>query len=218
MVAEAETYHLLILTSSMFFPTLFVLSIVSSVLAAPSPRFAPPEGFEITSVGVIGTGCPPGSAYVLVSDDATALTAVFSELNAEAGPGVSIRNNRRACQLSLGVNVPEGYRFSLKTVESAGYYQLDEGVTASQGTYYYFQGQLAQANARGTYNGPVDGKDYVLKEEFSESLTSPCGKATVLNINTDVRVSNSKNANGFGFLSKDFLQFRKTLNLEWQAC
>ena len=79
-------------------------------------------GLLSTSVGVIGTGCPPGSAYVLVSgksgsvtrfqerasekttvDDATALTAVYSELNALAGPGVSISSNRKNCQLTLGV-------------------------------------------------------------------------------------------------------------------
>ncbi|TEB33600.1 hypothetical protein FA13DRAFT_1730650 [Coprinellus micaceus] len=207
----------------MWFSAFSVLSIVATALAAPSPlapRFAPPTGFNITSVGVIGTGCPSGSAYVLISDDATALTAVFSELSAIAGPGVSISNNRRQCQLTLGVRVPKGYSFGLNSVESAGYYQLDPSVSASHSSLYYFQGQLTQGAAQNTFVGPVEGKTYISKEAYDGSGTarSPCGQDTVLNINTDVRASNSNNKNGFGYISKDFIQFRQTLNLDWRAC
>jgi hypothetical protein len=47
-----------------------------------------------------------------------------------------------------------------------GYYQLDKGVTASQNSIYYFQGQLAQASARSALKGPVTGKEYTYRDAF----------------------------------------------------
>ena len=44
-----------------------LLACVAAVVAVPALRVevpaAPPSGFNITSLGVIGTGCPPGSTY-----------------------------------------------------------------------------------------------------------------------------------------------------------
>lgn len=44
-----------------------VLAFVAAVVAVPALQVevpaAPPPGFNITSLGVIGTGCPPGSTY-----------------------------------------------------------------------------------------------------------------------------------------------------------
>jgi len=208
----------------MLFSTLSAIAFASSALAAPSVASrsvaAPKAEFEITSVGVIGTGCPPGTAYVAVSDDNTALTAVFSEFQAVAGPGVPLKDNRKACRLTLGVKIPKGYNFGLKSIDSAGYYQLDKDVTATQGSYYYFQGEVAQANARTTYTGPIPGKAYINKETYDQTSTvrSPCGGEVILNISNDVRVNNSKNKDGEGAIAKDLVNFKQTLHVDWRAC
>ncbi|RXW15629.1 hypothetical protein EST38_g10227 [Candolleomyces aberdarensis] len=207
----------------MIFSTLSVLALVSASFAAPAPvttdeYVRAPTGFNITSVGVIGTGCPPGTSYALVSDDNSALTAVFSQFYAFAGPGVGISDNRKACRLTLGVKVPEGYSFSVNTLEHAGFYQLDKGVTGSQGSYYYFQGEINEATARKAYEGPVLGKDYINKIDFEGAAFSPCGKDTVLNFGSDVRVNNANNKNGYGAIGTDSIQFRQTLHLSWKAC
>ncbi|KAF6751326.1 hypothetical protein DFP72DRAFT_908164 [Ephemerocybe angulata] len=208
----------------MFTSTLSVLALACTALAAPNvaraATSAPPSGFSISSVAALGTGCPPGTSYVLVSDDNTALTAVFSEFYAVAGPEVSISQNRKACQLTVSVKVPAGYNFGLKNIESAGYYQLDSGVSASQGSYYYFQGGLSQASAWTEFRGPVQGKEYIGKVDYdlTSSVRSPCGKDVVLNILNDVRVNNSKNKQGSGAIAKDLVNLKQTLNLDWQAC
>jgi len=73
-----------------------------------------------TSLGLNGSGCPPGSAFYLLNGMArrfilyvnttlsstaarTAVTVTFSKYFAEAGPNISITSNRRNCQLTLGV-------------------------------------------------------------------------------------------------------------------
>ncbi|TEB35273.1 hypothetical protein FA13DRAFT_1728067 [Coprinellus micaceus] len=176
---------------------------------------AGPPGFNITSIGVIGTGCPPGSTYYVLNPEKTTFFA-------EAGPGVSISKNRKQCQLTLGVNVPPGFTFGIANVDYRGYYQLDSKVTASQSSLYYFQGQLVQATSRSDLVGPVDGDYYTYRDSFDlvSTVQSPCGQATVLNINSDVRVSNSQNNKGQGYLATDSINtgLTTTFNFQWQTC
>ena len=53
------------------------------------------------------------------------------------------------------------------------------------------------------------GKDYINKVDFDSAVYSPCGKDTVLNFGSDVRVNNANNKNGFGAIGTDSIQFRQ---------
>ncbi|KDR84683.1 hypothetical protein GALMADRAFT_133925 [Galerina marginata CBS 339.88] len=181
-----------------------------------------PPGFNITSLGVNGSGCPPGTAYYLLNVDRTAVTVTFSQYYAEGGPGIAISQNRKNCQLTFGVSVPPGFTYGIATVDYRGYYQLDSQVTASQQSIYYFQGVLTQATARSDLVGPVDGKDYTYRDTFDlvSTVLAPCGVSSVLNIQSDLRVSNAKNTKGSGYIATDSVdtQLTTTFNFQWQTC
>ncbi|KAF9045075.1 hypothetical protein BJ165DRAFT_1346500 [Panaeolus papilionaceus] len=208
-----------------------LLTYATAIFAAPQRDNPPPTvpapvpapvGFNITSLGVNGSGCPPGSTYYLLSPDRTAVTVTFSSYYAEVGPGIPISANRKNCQLTFGVSVPPGFTFGIASVDYRGYYQLDSKVTAAQQSIYYFQGQFQQATARSDLVGPVQGADYTYRDNFDlvSTVMSPCGVSTVLNVQSDLRANNAQNTKGSGYIATDSIDtsLTTTLNFQWQVC
>ncbi|KAF9524322.1 hypothetical protein CPB83DRAFT_871283 [Crepidotus variabilis] len=207
----------------MFKAILVAAALAVAAMAAPGSKLAaPPPAFNITSLGLNGSGCPPGSTYYKLSDDKTQVTVTFSEYYAEVGPSIPISQNRKNCQLTFGVKVPSGFTFGVAHVDYRGYYQLDSKVTATQSSLYYFQSQLAQASAHSALTGPVDGAYYTYRDEFDlvSTVLAPCGVSTVLNIQSDVRASNTANKVGSGYIATDSIDtsLALTFNFQWQTC
>lgn len=58
--------------------------------------------------------------------------------NQTKGPALS--QQRKTCQVTLGIRMPSDYAVRVATVKYNGNYALDTGVTASVSSLYFFQG------------------------------------------------------------------------------
>jgi len=222
-------------------PLSILCNIVTSAAAAASPRLsavdrtsaspsfitarqtvAAPAVFNITGIIVNGNGCPEGSAIYVLSADRQSVTITFSDFGAEVGPGIPLSLSEASCQVTLGIEVPSGFSFAVTTVDYRGFYELDPAVTATQSTLYYFQSALQESTARGNMVGPIVGDEYTFRDTFNitETNFSPCGEATVMNMNSILQVNNAANPQGSGLITSDSIDaaLTQTVNFLWMAC
>jgi hypothetical protein len=69
-------------------------------------------------------------------------TLIFDEYVASIGPGVSITESRKNCQLDINLQYPSGFQYSVFNADYRGYAALDPNVTGTQQSTYYFSGRM----------------------------------------------------------------------------
>jgi hypothetical protein len=186
------------------------------------PAFADvPDYVKLRSIAFAGSGCPAGSVAGNVSQDLTAFTLLFDQYIAEVGPGVPFSEKRKNCQLNIDFDFPQGWSYSLLTLDYRGYVSLDPRVTGTQQSSYYFQGQFTTARLRTPMVGPID-QDYQIRDVLglSSVVWSPCGATRSLNINSEIRLDNSRNRLGRGLMTTDSIDGNVKLiyGIQWRRC
>src|SRR5687768_15029044 len=96
-----------------------------------------PDDFEITEVLFNGDGCPPGTVTKNVAPDRLSFSLSFSGYIAETGPNFEPSEGRRACQVTVNLKVPPGWKFAVAGFDYTGYMNLQEGIHAEHKTIYY---------------------------------------------------------------------------------
>jgi len=188
---------------------------------------AQPPSFTIADIQYSGTGCPQGSAAVVVSPDLRAFTVGFDEYGAsipfpDGDPAQPpIRGDRENCLLILTLDYDPGWRFAIFTVNYEGGTQLqNENVVAQQISTYRFQGQTGGAKFSSEWRGPTDELFFVT-DEVVAPVFSPCGALRALQINTTVSVNNfAGKPTDFGSIAQDIIdgQLSETYTLTWERC
>ncbi len=181
-----------------------------------------PADLTIENIQYNGSGCPIGTIAENVSPDKKAFTLIFDSFIAEAGPGISRRENRKNCQIIMDLDYDSNqWSFALATFDYRGYLFLEDGVTARQSARYYLQGQQDSFNQSQTISGFAD-EDYMFRHVVPvDALAwSPCGPLRALNINSAIRVNNSGARNNGGFVTVDSVdgEFKVYHALVWRRC
>lgn len=180
-----------------------------------------PDYVRIRDIKYAGSGCPVGSVGTDVADDLSAFTLLFDQYQANVGPGIPMIEKRKNCQINLSLDIPNGWSYTLFTVDTRGYVSLEPGVRALQQSLYYFQGQMRTGRLQTVVYGPAD-RNYAARDQITmeNQVWSPCGVVRSLNINTEVRVDNSAAPFRQGIITVDSIdgQFKQIYGLKWRRC
>lgn len=182
----------------------------------------PTERVTIDVVTVNGSGCRQGTAEVIVSPDNTSFWVIYSDYLAQAGKGAGATEFRKNCQLTLQVNVPQGFSYGIAEATYGGYGYVRPGAVGHQSVNYYFQGQSATTTWKHTFNGPFDDNWSIThRTEFSEIVWAPCGEKKNLNVNSALRVDKgTSDANTNSFMTMDYQrgEVRTLHHFSWKRC
>jgi hypothetical protein len=157
--------------------------LLSTVVLATSvsPAFARPS-VKILGANYGGSGCPNESASVGVSPDGQELTILFDEFAAE---GNSRRHNRKSCNLSIPIQVPQGFQISLYDADYRGY--VAPATRARLRSEYFFAGRRGPVFSR-AFNGETD---YNVRDRLATvaDVWSACGDSLNMRVNTSMTAS-----------------------------
>lgn len=187
-----------------------------------APRLPPlgpdPTKIYVASVTYDGSGCPPETVDVSLDPERTEFTLAFGAFVASKGPGVPASDALKQCQVNLDLKVPQGWQYSVATVEYRGEMQLPKKMKAQQRTTYYFEGDGELAAADSLFKGPVT-KDYLIRDTlpYSTVVWSSCDKVRRLTITTELELVGGTTA---GEISATTMDGRNAsvLELRWQEC
>ncbi|KAF4614164.1 hypothetical protein D9613_007917 [Agrocybe pediades] len=203
----------------------------------------PPPGFNITSLGVNGSGCPPGSAYYLLNEAKTAVTVSFSQYFAEVGPGSLSARTARIANLLLVFRFLEDFLSALPLSTTAVTTNLTKPSLLLSSRSTTSKDKCSKLPPAQTSSGQLmvrmssicntssslrpfpyrwSGATYTYRDSFDlvATVTSPCGAPAVLNIVSDLRASNTKNTKGSGYIATDSIDtaLQQTFGFQWLKC
>ena len=160
--------------------------------AAPTPDDKPdPDQVTITGVTYGGSGCKAGTAHISNSPDWATFTILFDEYRPTIGPGSKFSDQFKDCNLKFQVHCPPGYQYTIYKTDYTGLALLDSGVTVKQTSSYWFAGFPGdRPTSQSILYGPFYDL-YNFTDTLQNTVYSPCGASTTLNIITQIAMTGS---------------------------
>ncbi|KAI1328672.1 hypothetical protein F5Y16DRAFT_398126 [Xylariaceae sp. FL0255] len=214
---------------------LMILATAAGLAAAANPVLtatstssasgSEPTAITIVSVSASGNGCPQGSVTTDLSTDGSLVTFGFDSFQTYIGPGTTIADTSKNCQLHLNLEYPGGFQYAVVDSTYHGYAQLETGVTGTfYSTYYFSEDASATTTTQTSITGGStweDGDVYTKEDEVPTAavIWSPCGASGILNINNRIALTSTVTS-ASGQISDDdaTVAFTQQLNVAWQPC
>ena len=166
-----------------------------------------------------GTGCPQGSASASLSPDNQSLSILFDNYVAEAGNSTGRQFDRKSCNVSIPVHVPQGYSVSVFQVDYRGFNGLPAGGSSQFNVEYFFAGARGPSYSRRFY-GALSSNYTVSNTLVASALIwSACGKDVNLRTNSNMLVTTNSNYDE-AMATVDSVDIGANLifHLQWRRC
>ena len=143
------------------------------------------QALQLGNPGYGGSGCPQGTASVTMSPDNSQLSILFDSYTVATGGGLP-RVDRKSCNLSIPVRVPNGYSYSIIQVDYRGFNSLPRQARSQLSVEYFFAGSRGVRTAK-NFMGPLTDNYQTTDRLGAEALVwSPCGAETIMRVNTSM--------------------------------
>lgn len=158
---------------------------------------------SIKNAVVNGSGCPSGSASVIVTNSTPNgpidyFQVTFDDFVVEK-PGRS----RKFCNVLLDLKYPDGWSFSLIDVETDGYGEIQDGHRGQIDLQYNFRNLGTRpAKKSRRQKGYWEG-EYTFNDKFGSVVWSKCGKVVPVNLKTTIKLTGKSNSDDPSLLTVD---------------
>lgn len=201
-----------------------IVTALAATACAAIAEAPPPGSVSFGSVDFNGSGCPSGSGRATVSPDGEAFTLIFDRFYVASGPGIPAQQATRGCRVVADLLSPDGWQFSIVTVDFRGFAALEDGTSGRLHSRYKFRNGPEQRPSQVRLEGPF--LDDFFKRDESGSVErgwSPCraGRDRDLVINASLHVTAP--AARQAYLSVDAIDSAvrpviETYVLRWRRC
>ncbi|CAI4219751.1 unnamed protein product [Parascedosporium putredinis] len=161
-----------------------------------------------------------------MNNEKTIITLGFDRFQTYIGPGTSIQDRSKNCQIHVNLKYPSGFSFAIVDSVYHGFALLESGVTGDFLSTYYFSNDAANTCTTRTsiVGGGIwaDGQVYTQQDTVPATnvIRSPCsGSDAILNINNRINLSSTKSS-ASGMISNDdaTLALTQQINIKWYSC
>lgn len=210
-----------------FLPLIALSSLAGQSHAAMAQETPDPSQVYIKNIGVMGTGCKAGTFNTNLSSDRRAFSVTFSEFIAQLAPGLSPAEARKNCSITLTLNVPAGWQYSVGSFNYRGFMDVASNVLAEHSTSYFFQGTGQTGSFLAQEYGPI-AKDFIYTDKvgltsvYLPDTWSPCNVERALTINPSVRLVKQANYDQYSesIITNDSAdgEITQIFGLTWRRC
>lgn len=196
--------------------------LLSLVLPVPAFSQVKPKvsDVEIKKAEVSGSGCPKGTASVIVTNSKPNGPADYFQVTADdfmvSKPGVS----NKFCNIVLDIKYPGEWTYSILDVETDGYGEIYQGHSSVFLLEFSWRnsGQKPK-KIREIKTKPWSG-DYNVESKFGEKIYAPCGKVLPVNLKTTIRIKGTTDTNDISILTVDRQSglFSQKWGIDWKKC
>lgn len=177
------------------------------------------QGLELGVPAYGGTGCPAGTASVSVSPAQDAVSILFDQYVAEAGRTTGRRIDRKSCNITVPVRVPQGYSVAILTVDYRGYNAIPAGGYSRFDAEYFWAGSQGPRISR-VFNGPTNDIYSITDNLIATTIVwTPCGASVNLRINSSMMAqANSRMDQTLATVDSADISSGLVYHLQWRRC
>lgn len=178
------------------------------------------QGLRLGQPGYGGTGCPAGSASVTLSPDEQAISLLFDSYVAEAGRTTGRTVDRKSCNITIPVSVPQGYSVAVFQVDYRGYNFLPGGGARARFDVEYFWAGSRGPRVSRTFMGPMNDNYTLTDNLVAQTLVwTPCGASVNLRINSSMMAqSNSRMDQTIATVDSADVSSGLIYHIQWRRC